>query len=82
MEQAGIEGKTIHDLRRTFAQRVRRSGAEASLVASLLGQKTTQMAEVYSWAEVEQLRSALKKAGGKEKPENGSIEEATGTEDS
>lgn len=44
----GLEGATIHDLRRTFSTRLAEAGVPAEDVAALLGQKTvTVQVEVY-----------------------------------
>ncbi len=51
--------KNLHDLRRTFAQRMRDAGADDRAIAGSLGQKTSYMAAVYSWDEVERLRTIM-----------------------
>ena len=56
---ADVEGRTAHDLRRTFAQNVKRGGADDRTVAALLGQGSTRMAGVYSWPELDTMRHAL-----------------------
>ena len=51
--------KNPHDLRRTFAQRLRDAGADDRAIANALGQTTISMPAVYSWDEVDRLRAII-----------------------
>lgn len=62
LEEAGVTGRTVHDLRRTFAQELHRVGVPDRMIAALLGQETTSMVARYSWAELDVLREALGRA--------------------
>jgi integrase len=57
-EESGITGKTIHDLRRTFATRLLNAHVSPALIAALLGQRTTRLVSRYTHAEMETLRAA------------------------
>ncbi len=60
MTKAGVLGRTPHDLRRTFAQRLCDRRVDTREIAFLLGQKTTAMVEgKYTSVRVEQARQAL-----------------------
>jgi integrase len=53
-----VTGKTIHDLRRTYATRLLNGPVSPALIAALLGQRTTRLVGRYSHAEFETLRAA------------------------
>jgi len=55
LRRAGIEGKTIHDLRRSFAQDLRRAGASDREIAAALGQTTTRIVGRYTETELDVL---------------------------
>lgn len=54
----GVRGKTIHDLRRTYATRLLNGHVSPALIAALLGQRTTRLVGRYSHAEWETLAAA------------------------
>lgn len=54
----GVRGKTIHDLRRTYATRLLNGHVSPALIAALLGQRTTRLVGRYTSAEFETLRAA------------------------
>jgi integrase len=54
----GVRGKTIHDLRRTYATRLLNGHVSPALIAALLGQRTTRLVGRYTHAEFESLRAA------------------------
>lgn len=60
MKRAGVEGRTIHDLRRTFATGILNRGWPLEIVAALLGQASTRIAGRYTHAEAETLARALR----------------------
>jgi hypothetical protein len=53
-----VNGKTIHDLRRTYATRLLNGHVSPALIAALLGQRTTRLVGRYTHAEFETLRAA------------------------
>jgi integrase len=53
-----VTGKTIHDLRRTYATRLLNGHVSPALIAALLGQRTTRLIGRYTHAEFETLRAA------------------------
>jgi integrase len=57
-ETTKIRGKTIHDLRRTYATRLLNGHVSPALIAALLGQRTTRLVGKYTHAEFETLRAA------------------------
>lgn len=57
-EATGVRGKTIHDLRRTYATRLLNGHVSPALIAALLGQRTTRLVGRYTHAEFETLRAA------------------------
>lgn len=59
MDRAGILGRTPHDLRRTFAQRLKEEGADDRVISFLLGHATPHALGKYSWVELEMARRAL-----------------------
>ena len=60
MDEAGVLGRTPHDLRRTFAQRLSDGRADTREIAFLLGQQTTAMVETkYTTMRIERARQAL-----------------------
>lgn len=59
-------GRTVHDIRRTFASLVfNRAQASPATIARLLGQQGTRMVPSYAHAELEVLRAAAGKVGTK-----------------
>ena len=60
--RASIEGRTIHDLRRTFAVRLRRRGVPRDLVAPFLGHASTTMTAAYTPDEWETLLAVVARA--------------------
>lgn len=54
-----VEGRTIHDLRRTWAVELLEAGVSLELIAALLGQRTTRVAGRYAKARFTALRSVL-----------------------
>lgn len=54
-----VAGKTIHDLRRTFATELLEQGVSLELIAALLGQRSTRVAGRYTKARYEALRAVL-----------------------
>jgi integrase len=63
-ETTGIRGKTIHDLRRTYATRLLNGHVSPALIAALLGQRTTRLVGRYTHAEFETLRAAAALGAG------------------
>lgn len=57
-DATGVRGKTIHDLRRTYATRLLNGHVSPALIAALLGQRTTRLVGKYTHAEFETLRAA------------------------
>ena len=62
MKTARVQGKTIHDLRRTFATRAYNRGVPPAMIADLLGQRGTRLVGRYTHAEFETLRVAAELA--------------------
>lgn len=60
--KAKVSGRTVHDLRRTFAQELHRSGVPDRMIAALLGQETTSVVPRYSWPELDVMRRAVEAA--------------------
>lgn len=56
---AGVSGKTIHDIRRTFATRAWNAGVSPAIIAKTLGQGSTRLVSRYTHAEVATLRAAV-----------------------
>lgn len=50
---AGIEDLTFHDLRHTFASRLREAGVDAITRRDLLGHSTVQMSDDYTHSSTE-----------------------------
>ena len=60
MDAAGVKGRTPHDLRRTFAQKLADEGVDDRDIAFLLGQSSTAMVKSkYTYVKVERARKAL-----------------------
>lgn len=57
-----VTGKTIHDLRRTWAVELLEAGTSLELIAALLGQRTTRVAGRYAKARFEALRKIVDRA--------------------
>jgi integrase len=57
--EANIYGLRFHDLRHTFATRLRARGVHEMDIMSLLGHTTLQMASRYTHAMLENLRTAV-----------------------
>lgn len=56
---AGVAGRTIHDVRRTYATRLWNAGVPPHLVARLLGQRSTSLVWRYTHTEMDVLRAAI-----------------------
>ena len=67
-EDAGIEGLRLHDLRHTFASRLRRKGVDLGTIMKLLGHSTIAMTLRYAHYSKEDEREAVLKLD--EKQEN------------
>lgn len=61
---AAIQGFRIHDLRHTFASRVKRGGADLYTVQRLLGHSSPIMTQRYAHLQPDDLRAAVEKVGG------------------
>jgi integrase len=59
--EAGIEDFHLHDLRHTFATRLRRRGVGVDVLAKLLGHSTLSMTTRYAHVEADLLRDAVSK---------------------
>lgn len=59
-----VKGKTIHDLRRTWAVELLEAGTSLELIAALLGQRTTRVAGRYAKARFAALRAVVERVGG------------------
>jgi integrase len=59
LRRAGIDGVTIHDLRRTVGSYLAISGAELPLIAKTLGHKDMRSTQVYARLNVEPVRIAM-----------------------
>jgi integrase len=58
-EDAGIDGLTFHDLRRTGATRLGEGGANAFYISAVLGHADVKTSEIYTIASNEGLRRAM-----------------------
>ena len=65
LKAAGIEGLTIHDLRRTFGSRLAESGASGVVIAAAMGHKSLQSAKPYLHLQVEIVRQHMERASVK-----------------
>ena len=63
LEVAKIEGFRLHDLRHTFASRVKRGGADLYTVQRLLGHSSPFMTQRYAHLQPDDLRAAVEKVG-------------------
>ncbi len=63
-ETAGLEGKLFHDLRRTVARNLIRSGVPRSTARRITGHKTESVFERYNITVEEDLREAAEKLAG------------------
>ncbi len=63
LKVAKIEGFRLHDLRHSFASRVKRAGADLYTVQRLLGHSTPIMTQRYSHLQPDDLRAAVEKIG-------------------
>ncbi len=59
-----VTGKTIHDLRRTWAVELLEAGTSLELIAALLGQRTTRVAGRYAKARFTALKAVVERVGG------------------
>jgi integrase len=59
LKAAGISGFRLHDLRHTFASRVKRSGADLYTVQRLLGHSSPMMTQRYAHLQPDDLRAAV-----------------------
>lgn len=64
LKDAGISGFRLHDLRHTFASRVKRGGADLYTVQRLLGHSTPLMTQRYAHLQPDDLRDAVEKVAG------------------
>jgi integrase len=62
-DELGIE-KTIHDIRRTFAQRLQEQGSTHEEIAALLGQRSTRIVGRYTQHEMARLKVVAERAAG------------------
>ena len=74
LEQAGIDGLRIHDLRHSFASFAIADGASLFLVSKLLGHSNTRVTERYAHLSNDPLQSAVEKIGKRFAATNGNIE--------
>ena len=65
LKAAGIEGLTIHDLRRTFGSRLAESGASGAVIAAAMGHKSLQSAKPYLHLQVDVVRQHMERASVK-----------------
>ena len=63
-EAAAISGFRLHDLRHTFASRVKRGGADLYAVQRLLGHSSPMMTQLYAHLQPDDLREAVEKVAG------------------
>ena len=63
-EAAAISGFRLHDLRHTFASRVKRGGADLYAVQRLLGHSSPMMTQRYAHLQPDDLREAVEKVAG------------------
>ena len=61
LKEAGIAGFRLHDLRHTFASRVKRGGADLYTVQRLLGRSSPMMTQRYARLQPDDLRDAVEK---------------------
>lgn len=59
LKEAGIEGLTIHDLRRTFASRMTMKGQGGRHLSGLLGHKSSKTTDRYAHLDPEAFRAAI-----------------------
>lgn len=64
LNAAGITGLRLHDLRHTFASRVKRGGADLYTVQRLLGHSSPIMTQRYAHLQPDDLRDAVEKLTG------------------
>jgi integrase len=62
LKAAGITGFRLHDLRHSFASRVKRGGADLYTVQRLLGHSSPMMTQRYAHLQPDDLRAAVEKA--------------------
>jgi site-specific recombinase XerD len=62
LKSAAIEGFRIHDLRHSFASRVKRGGADLYVVQRLLGHSSPLMTQRYAHLQPDDLRAAVERA--------------------
>jgi integrase len=67
-KKAGIQDFTYHDLRHTFASRLRMSGVELTDIAEILGHRSLAMVMRYAHVSEDYLKTAIEKLPGKQKP--------------
>lgn len=63
LKAASVEGFRLHDLRHSFASRVKRAGADLYAVQRLLGHSTPVMTQRYAHLQPDDLRAAVEKLG-------------------
>jgi integrase len=61
LKKAGISGFRLHDLRHSFASRVKRGGADLYTVQRLLGHSSPMMTQRYAHLQPDDLRAAVEK---------------------
>ena len=59
LEKAGIDGLTIHDLRRTFASRMSMKGQGGRQLSGILGHKSSKTTDRYAHLDPEAFRAAI-----------------------
>jgi integrase len=64
LKEASITGFRLHDLRHTFASRVKRGGADLYTVQRLLGHSSPMMTQRYAHLQPDDLRAAVEKVAG------------------
>lgn len=64
LKSAGISGFRLHDIRHTFASRVKRGGADLYTVQRLLGHSSPMMTQRYAHLQPDDLRAAVEKVAG------------------
>lgn len=64
LKAASIAGLRLHDLRHTFASRVKRGGADLYTVQRLLGHSSPLMTQRYAHLQPDDLREAVEKVAG------------------
>jgi integrase len=64
LKEAKITGFRLHDLRHSFASRVKRGGADLYIVQRLLGHSTPVMTQRYAHLQPDDLREAVEKVAG------------------